>query len=387
MRALTEQLAALPAALKARLEQRGFDAAQLVRWAGETGRSDLRNRLQGSVRALPSDAIRRLADPATDAYRHYYDLGAEALAAGQVAICVLAGGMATRMGGVVKALVKVAGDHTFLDMRLAERHQLAEQFGAAPPLWLMTSEPTDGPTRAALAAALGPPTRETPGGATAFGEVATFEQFVSLRLGDDRQLFVDDDGAYSVYATGHGDLPDALRRSGLLDRFIAGGGRWLLMCNLDNLGARIDAAVLGEHIDAGRALTVELAAKWRGDKGGGPVMHDGKPIICEDFRLPLDFDAGAIATFNTNTFWVDALALRDLALDWTYVEVQKQVGSRHAVQFERLLGEITVALDTTFLEVPRSGPEGRFLPTKSYEDLDALRPQMMARARRYGLSC
>ena len=47
-------------------------------------------------------------------------LGAAALERGEVGLVVLAGGMATRMGGVVKALVEAVDGLTFLDIRLRE---------------------------------------------------------------------------------------------------------------------------------------------------------------------------------------------------------------------------------------------------------------------------
>ena len=48
-----------------------------------------------------------------------------------------------------------------------------------------------------------------------FMGLTTFEQNVSLRLTPEGALFLDEHGQPSVYSTGHGDLPDALRRSGL----------------------------------------------------------------------------------------------------------------------------------------------------------------------------
>ena len=79
-------------------------------------------------------------------------LGREAIARGELAFFVMAGGMATRMGGVVKALVEALPGKTFLDLRLArERASLSALAGRPVPLWLMTSDATDGPTRDALA--------------------------------------------------------------------------------------------------------------------------------------------------------------------------------------------------------------------------------------------
>jgi len=73
------------------------------------------------------------------------DRGRAALRAGQVALVVLAGGMATRMGGVVKALVEALPGKTFLELRLREIEALERTYGVAPPLWLMTSHSTEEP--------------------------------------------------------------------------------------------------------------------------------------------------------------------------------------------------------------------------------------------------
>jgi UTP--glucose-1-phosphate uridylyltransferase len=80
--------------------------------------------------------------------------GAAELAAGRVALVVLAGGMATRMGGVVKALVEALPGKTFLELRLAEVDALGKRYGKTPPLWLMTSDATDEKTREALGSRL-----------------------------------------------------------------------------------------------------------------------------------------------------------------------------------------------------------------------------------------
>src|SRR5262245_65422966 len=86
----------------------------------------------------------------TEAWDRCTSRGMEALKNGEVALCVLAGGMATRMGGVVKALVDALPARTFLDLRLAENAHVSALSGKRLPLWMMTSEATDGPLRAAL---------------------------------------------------------------------------------------------------------------------------------------------------------------------------------------------------------------------------------------------
>jgi UTP--glucose-1-phosphate uridylyltransferase len=240
----------------------------------------------------------------------------------------------------------------------------------------MTSEPTDGPIRAAL-------------GDRIDGDyLAAFEQFVSPRLTNSpgsAGIFLGEDGQPSVHATGHGDLPDALRESGLLDKFLARGGRLVVIANIDNLGATVDPAILGFHLDHGGPLTVEVVDKVGSDRGGGPVRWNGRPIITEEFRLPIGFDPATVPVFNTNTFVVSAPALQNLEMEWTYVEVEKTIGERKAVQFERLLGEITAGLPSRFLRVPRDGTASRFLPVKDVAELERRRPEIEAIARARGM--
>ncbi len=180
----------------------------------------------------------------------------------------------------------------------------------------MTSDATDGPIRAALDAA------------NVAKRVAAYRQCVSLRLTPEGTLFHDEHGAPSVYATGHGDLPEALAMSGLLDAFLAQGGETVWIANLDNLGATVDPAMLGWHLAHGGPLTVEVVDKVGSDKGGGPVIWNGRRIIAEEFRYPVGFDATKVPVFNTNTFLVNARALRDLAFEFTFVEVEKRSATR-----------------------------------------------------------
>jgi UTP--glucose-1-phosphate uridylyltransferase len=63
-------------------------------------------------------------DAASAAYADLRARGVAALQRGEVALCLLAGGMATRMGGVVKALVDALPGRTFLDLRLGENAHL-----------------------------------------------------------------------------------------------------------------------------------------------------------------------------------------------------------------------------------------------------------------------
>jgi UTP--glucose-1-phosphate uridylyltransferase len=203
MSELAEQLAALPQAVRDRLAQRGFDEQRLHTLGACLARGEVDTGLvRGKIEPPAEGDVLELPEAGTPAYQALEARGAEALGQGQVALVVLAGGMATRMGGVVKALVEALPGRTFLDLRLAEIDTLEKRYGVAPPLWLMTSEATDQGIKAAL-------------GARRDGyQVATFSQHVSLRLTPDGKLFLDAEGRPSEHAPGHGDLPDALKQSG-----------------------------------------------------------------------------------------------------------------------------------------------------------------------------
>lgn len=368
---LADQLAALPPSLLDDLRQHGFDPERLKSWASAIGvDKDTRNRLSGVVEPPSRGDLIDAPVPGTADHERFAAAGMQALSRGEAALCVLAGGMATRMGGLVKALADAIPGKSFLSLRLAENDHWSRASGAPLPLWLMTSEATDAPIREAL------------GGRLDSGAIATFQQCVSLRLTPEGTLFQDADGQPSVYATGHGDLPDALRASGLLRRFLASGAqgsaKTVWIANIDNLGATVDPAILGFHLAHPAPVTVELVDKVGGDRGGGPVRWNGRPIITEEFRLPRGFDPTTVPVFNTNTFLVDAQALEDLRMDWTYVEVEKMIAGRPAVQFERLIGEITTALEPRFLRVPREGVVSRFLPVKDLAELERRRPEIEA---------
>jgi UTP--glucose-1-phosphate uridylyltransferase len=259
----------------------------------------------------------------------------------------------------VKAAVEAVDGHSFLDLKLRDVAIASARAGerAPIPVFLMTSFAT---TDLVRELARSRSTERIP--------VETFEQLVSVRLTPTGDVFFEDDGSPSLYAPGHGDLTFALRASGVLSRFRASGGELLFMSNVDNLGATLDAAVVGAHLESGAKVTVECAPKEPGDKGGAPARVDGKLQIVESFRFPEGFDQDAIPVFNTNTLVLDAAAI-DRDFDLTWFAVEKKVNGRDAIQFEHLVGELTAFLPSSFLEVARTGPDGRFLPAKDPEEL------------------
>jgi UTP--glucose-1-phosphate uridylyltransferase len=372
---LDEQLRQLPAATAALLAEHGFQRERFVEQARRLwhGEALTLNRVQDAVEPPAPSDIAELPAEGSAAYAALARRGSAELAAGRCALVVLAGGMATRMGGVVKALVSALPGRTFLELRLAEQRAVAERYGARPALWLMTSHATDAAIRGALA--------RDPDGRHA----RVFVQGLAPRLLPDGRLYLDSGGEVSLYAPGHGDVVEALHRSGLLPGFVAAGGRTLLITNLDNLGATLDPAILGFHLEHGGPLTSEVVPRFDSDRGGLPVRISGKLCVLEELRLPLGFDATRVPAFNINSFWFDAERLLALEPEWTYFAVEKRLEQQTVVQFERLLNQVVEWLPTRFLRVPRTGAAARFLPVKDLDELARRRAEIELAARARGL--
>ena len=290
--------------------------------------------------------------------------GNEALFSGEAATLILNGGMATRFGGVVKGIVEALPGQSFLALKLLDLRS------SAGPIFVLNSFATDAATRAHLSThdffGLDP------------GRLQFIDQTISLRLQPDGELFRDATGRPSFYAPGHGDLFFSLATATPFQRFRDAGGRYLLVSNVDNLGATVSAKVLGAHILRGNPVTCEVVKKQPGDRGGAPARIADRLCIVEGFRTPPDFDSTQLPVFNTNTFVIDVDAIQpDYPLTW--FRADKMIENRDAVQFERLLGEVTAFVPCTYLEVPRQGQENRFLPVKTPEDLATLRPALRAR--------
>ena len=342
----------------ATLERFGFEPDLFETLRDRVASGDLSpksNIVHGVIEPPLADDLTLLPDPGDAGYGEAHAAGVDAVRRGEVAQIVLAGGMATRFGEVVKAALPAVDGHSFLEIKLSQTQALEKHLSGEIPVALMTSFATDDAIRAHVAE-------------RGLGDPFVFNQFVSLRLETDGELFRDDTGRPSLYAPGHGDLFQALGRSGVLALLRERGVRVVTVSNVDNLGARVEPTVIGMHLLLGRPLTCEVARK-EGDMGGAPVRVDGRLQLLEGPRFPKEFDQKLVPVFNTNTALFDLDALdRDYDLTWMYVE--KDAGGRPAVQVERVYHEASAFLPTTYLEVPRRGVRGRFFPIKTPDDLE-----------------
>lgn len=354
----------------------GLDVSEIQSLVSRIGQEDAASNIVSGVVAPPAPTdVTSLSDNEAERVR-LSTIGEAALRAGSVGLVVLNGGMATRFGGGVKGTVSVDGDRSFLALKLLDALRVARRLDAPPPpVILMNSRATTAATRRHLEDNdyFGyPPDR-----------VWMFEQHWAVRFTPEGEVFRDEKGTPSFYGPGHGDLVYRLGQSGVLDRFTSGGGKTLLMSNVDNVTATLRMDLLGWHCERSEWITVEVVAKHPGDRGGIPMRVDDHLQVVEAFRVPTEFDQDTVTVFNTNTFWFDVQAVQNPP-QLTWFTVRKNVGDRTVVQFERLVGELTAFVPTAFVEVPREGLWGRFVPVKTPADLEAGRAALLAAWRGVG---
>lgn len=330
----------------------------------------------GRLEIPPREAIPDLPERGSRDAEELASAGDAAFARGEVAAVVVAGGMATRFGGGVKAAVDVVPGCSFLQAKLKDARETGRRAGAAIPFCVMTSFATKhGIVRHLLDRELDGP------------DIHVFEQSASIRLTPKGEIFRGKDGGPSYYAPGHGDFFEAFRRCGLRDELAAKGVRYVFFSNVDNLGATLDARIIGYHVRHGRDMTAEVTPNIGQDKAGCAVVADGRLRLMEGFRLPESTPPFPDLSINSFVFSIGALA-RDIPL--VSHLVRKEVDGRVALQAERVTCEATEALDAAgnpllslaCIRVPRSGGpgafcDGRFYPVKAPADLERVRERLL----------
>jgi len=430
----TRREEAIEESLDAVLARYGFDRLQ-----HEQIRADLRaGRIGLAQNRLPPNSDIRDVEPGdiVDASRglpsQLRDLGLQAIADGAVAVVTLAGGAGSRWtqgAGVVKALhpfCRLAGAHrTFIETHLAKSRRVGRLVGAPLPHVITTSYLTHEPIA-----------RYLEGGSCALaGQAIDYEGPLMLSLGravglrlvpmardlrfaweEMPQQLLDEQAQKvrdSLHAalidwavkTGEGsdytenlplqclhpvghwfEVPNLLR-NGVLCRLIAERPnlQYLMVHNIDTLGADVDPALLGLHIEQGAALTFEVITRRIDDRGGGLARVNGRLRLLEGLAMPREEDEFALSYYNSNTCWVHidqlleafgltrndlgneervATAIRNLAARMpTYItlkDVKKRWGHGQedifpVAQFEKLWGDMSSLAEVPcqFVAVPR----------------------------------
>ena len=339
--------------IDAMLAQYGFDRVQHERIQTEL-RAGLiglaQNRIPGSVQivdASPDQVFDATLKTDEEEYRRH---GEEALAAGAVAVVTLAGGAGTRWtrgSGVVKALspfCRLAGKHrTFVEVHLAKSRRTSDLFGAAVPHVITTSYLThqpieeylrgvqnygyEGPLFLSSSRIVGlrlvPMVRDL-----RFAWEETAQQMLepqAQKMRDSSRAaliawaeragegsnYTDNLPHQCLHPVGHWyEIPN-LFRNGVLQRLLALNPnlRYLMIHNVDTVGADLDPALLGRHISTGATMSVEVVHRRIEDRGGGLASVDGRIRLVEGMALPSEDIEFELSYYNSNTFWIDIHAL------------------------------------------------------------------------------
>jgi UTP--glucose-1-phosphate uridylyltransferase len=198
---------------------------------------------------------------------------------------------------------------------------------------------------------------------------------------------------------GHGEVYTALYTSGLLDNMLADGIRYALIANSDNLGATMDRTVLGYFARRGFPIMMEVAQRTPADMKGGHLARNinGRLLLREIAQCPANEqkafqDIDYYRYFNTNSLWVDLVALRRLIRESEAIYLPiilnpktldpRDKNSPAVYQIETAMGSAIALFEgAAALNVP---PE-RFCPVKKCSDLLAIRSDCFTLSRQGGL--
>ena len=101
-------------------------------------------------------------------------------------------------------------------------------------------------------------------------------------------------------------MPNLLRNGTLLRLLQERPGlKYLMVHNIDTVGADVDPGLLGYHIAEGAAMTTEVIARQLEDRGGGVARIDGRVRLIEGLALPSEEIESILSWYNSATYWID----------------------------------------------------------------------------------
>jgi UTP--glucose-1-phosphate uridylyltransferase len=200
---------------------------------------------------------------------------------------------------------------------------------------------------------------------------------------------------------GHGDIYTALVTTGMLDRMLNEGYQYAFVSNSDNLGAVLDATILGYFVAHEIPFMMEVAERTLADQKGGHVAQrrDGQLILREFAQCPPEDvetfqDISHHRYFNTNSLWINLRALKhkldqnEQMIILPLIKNEKTVDPRDSsspavVQLETAMGAAIAVFDgSQVLSVPRT----RMVPIKTTNDLLAVRSDAFQLTEMYTLA-
>jgi UTP--glucose-1-phosphate uridylyltransferase len=302
--------------------------------------------------------------------------------AAQTVVLKLNGGLGTGMGlEKAKSLLKVRDELTFLDIIARQFLHLRSAIAPELRLLLMNSFSTSGDTAAALASypQLGEP-----------GQLELMQNKVpKIESKSLAPAHWPQNPSLEWCPPGHGDIYPSLLGSGLLDRLLNEGKKFLFVSNSDNLGATLDLRLLDYFANSGSPFLMEVTPRTAADRKGGHLARrnaDQRLLLRESAQCPEEDlvafqDIERYRYFNTNNLWIRLDALHSELdrghglLPLPLIRNEKTIDPRDkstpkVFQLETAMGAaIECFAGAGAIEVKRN----RFSPVKTTSDLLAVR--------------
>lgn len=341
--------------LATQLAAAGFDREQheQIRTDLRSGRIGLsQNRLSSSM-TITDVEPQHIVELRGAIDSDYVQVGQQAIRDGRVAVVTLAAGVGSRWtqgAGVCKALHpfhKFAGRHrSFIEVHLAKNRFTTEQYGGVIPHVITTSYLTEFSIRQAMEKThqfgFQGPVYVSSGRSVGLRMVPMVRDLQFLweetaqQILDSQQQKVRDSGrsalmqwaracgegsdytdnmpSQCMHPVGHWyEIPNMLR-NGLLHQLLTEQAslKYLMLHNVDTLGASVDPGMLGAYLTTGSMLGFEVIGRRLEDRGGGLALVDGRPRLIEGLAMPSESLEFALTFYNANTTWIDIDKLLDL---------------------------------------------------------------------------
>ena len=330
------------------LDRYGFDRAQheQIRADLKEGRIGMsQNRLSAST-SIENVCPEDVTDTRTGIAADVTATGAQAIERGEVAVVTLAAGVGSRWtqgAGVVKALnpfCQFDGRHrSFLEVHLAKSRYTSKQFNASVPHVFTTGYMTDAPIQEYLQVHnnhnYSGPLYVSTGKTVGLRMVPTvrdlrfaWEEMPQQVLDEQQQKvrtslrtalmnwarnegeatdYTDNLPMQCLHPVGHWyEIPNLLR-SGILHQMLQDQPslKYLLLHNIDTLGANVDPGLLGLHINSGSCLSFEVISRRLEDRGGGLARVNGRVQLVEGLSMPDEEAEFHLSWYNSMTTWID----------------------------------------------------------------------------------
>ena len=419
----------------------GFDQQQhdAIRSDLQSGRIGLsQNRLSSNL-AIQDVLQEDVIDTRGGIPERFSDLGRDAIRQGHVAVVTLAAGVGSRWtegAGVCKSLHpfnRFSGRHrSFIEVHLAKNRKTSSECGGSIPHVFTTSYLTDEAIREYLAVHLnhgfGNRVYVSTGRSIGMRMVPMvrdlrflWEETAQQALDQQQQKmresvraalidwakqagegtdYTDNLPHQCIHPVGHWYEVPNMMLNGVLRSMIEEQPslKYLMLHNIDTLGANVDPGLLGMHIDRQSTLSFEVIGRRIDDRGGGLASVHGRPRLVEGLAMPNDKAEFGLTFYNSMTTWIDidqllntfGLTRTDLADEPRVSTAVRQMASRlptyitlkdvkkrwgHAqedvfpvAQFEKLWGDMTALPEIACSFFATTQQRGQQLKTQAQLD-------------------